>query len=449
MSAAEELFPLRVCNVCNTSDTVCIENIRSALARGLPDVQPHQPLKDKALVVLASGPSGPAALEKMLETGIDFDLMALNGAYNVALGRGLTPKYFAMLDARAVNVNFLDDPRKETKFYVASQCAPDVFEVLRKNDVTVFHMNTPAARETVPDPAVFFGGNAGTIGSTALSLACELGYRHLILLGYDSSLASNGSSHSRYQPQNADQGLIDVELDGRHYWTTPALADQVMTFFEWSNVLHNTYDGLVLDTMGEGLFYDWMATNQVSAPKTTEEEADKYKETYKDEWYRMPAHRRAMVRDILGLCFSKTLLDVGTGRGETLSEGRDLGMTVKGTETVPALLYDDVVHALLPVLPFGDAAFQVVTCFEVLEHLLPKDLIAGLKELRRVASRWLVVSVCTLPDYMGGVNLHPSARSEEEWKQAFREAFPDLVPEFCGNASSIGASPIFRFRVGE
>ena len=58
-----------------------------------------------------------------------------------------------------------------------------------------------------------------------------------------------------------------------------------------------------------------------------------------------------------------------------------------------------------------------------------------------------MVSVCTTADYVGGVNLHPSARSEEEWKQAFREAFDGAPPEFCGNASTIGASPIFRFRV--
>lgn len=446
MSEAE-LLPLRVCNACNTSDSTILEHIRSAVARGLPTPQPGVPLKTKPLVIFASGPSGPKALEQILESSLEFDLMALNGAYNVALDLGIVPTYYAQLDARAVNVNFLTDPRKETKFYLCSQVHPDVFEQVRDYDVEVFHVNTPAARETVPDPAIFFGGNAGTVGSTAMALACELGYRHLILLGYDSSLAASGASHARYQPQNADQLLIDVYLDDRQYWTTPSLADQVMTFFEWTNVLHQTYPGLAIDVKGEGLFYDWVANNQNQAATTPADEAAKYQDAYKDGNYRMSIHRRAMVRDIISLTPGKTLLDVGTGRGETLEEARDFLIKAKGTETVPALLNDDVVYALLPNLPFDDNSFDIVTCFEVLEHLRPEDLVASLKELARVAKDWVVVSVCTTADYVGGVNLHPSARSEEEWKQAFREAFDDVVPEFCGNASTIGASPIFRFRV--
>jgi hypothetical protein len=449
MGACEELLPLRVVNVCNTPDTQVIDNIRACLARGLSSFKPGHPPRERPLVIFASGPSGPQALKTLIASGQEFDLMALNGAYNVALDIGRVPDYFAMLDARAANVNFLTRPDPTTHFLVASQCHPDIFEALRDNSVTVFHLNTPAARETVPPPAVFFGGNAGTIGSSALALAGELGYRHLILFGYDSSLARDGSSHARYQPQNAGQGLIDVDLDGRKYWTTPSLADQVMTFFEWSNVLHQTYPGIVIDAAGEGLFYDWIANNQVTQAPTREEEASKYVDAYKDPWYRMSAHRRAMVRDILGLSFSKTLLDVGTGRGETLSEGRDMGMHVKGTETVPELLGPDVVYALLPELPFTDKAFELVTCFEVLEHLRPEDIVPALKELARCSSRWVVVSVCTEKDIVAGVNLHPSARSEEEWKQAFREAFGDIVPEFCGNASTLGVSPIFRFRIGE
>lgn len=447
MNAAAELFPLRVCNACNTSDTVVIENIRSALARGLPQHQTGHALKEKPLVILASGPSGREHLNRLMKSPLEFDLMALNGAYNVALEEDAVPDYYAMLDARAVNVNFVDDPQHETQFYLASQVSPDVYEKLTDFDVTIFHLNTPACRETVPPPAVFFGGNAGTIGSTALAIAAELGYRHLILLGYDSSLTRDGASHSRFQPQNADQALIEVELDGRMYWTTPSLADQVSTFFEWSNVLHETYPGLVIDASGEGLFYDWVKNNQNQPSETTEQEASKYQDAYNDPRYRMSIHRRALVRDIVNVLACKSILDVGTGRGETLVEAIEAGYkVVRGTETVPALLGDAVTYALLPELPFGNAEYELVTCFEVLEHLLEKDVVPALRELHRCAGKWLVVSVCTAPDYVGGVNLHPSARSKKAWLETFRYAgLPD--PEFCGNASSLGVSPVYRFRI--
>ena len=42
---------------------------------------------------------------------------------------------------------------------------------------------------------------------------------------------------------------------------------------------------------------------------------------------------------------------------------------------------------------FADKSFDVVTCFEVLEHVDPDVLIAGLAELRRVCKRQLLVSV--------------------------------------------------------
>src|SRR5690242_7091928 len=121
MDAGVDLLPLRVCNVCNTSDSVTIEHIRSALARGLPQFLPGHALKDKPLVILASGPSGREHLNRLFESQLEFDLMALNGAYNVALEEGAVPKYYAMLDAREVNVNFLTDPRKETHFYIRSE----------------------------------------------------------------------------------------------------------------------------------------------------------------------------------------------------------------------------------------------------------------------------------------------------------------------------------------
>ncbi|MFN2624854.1 MAG: class I SAM-dependent methyltransferase [Mycobacteriales bacterium] len=60
----------------------------------------------------------------------------------------------------------------------------------------------------------------------------------------------------------------------------------------------------------------------------------------------------------------------------------------------PAYLHADALR-----LPFGDDAFDLIVCVEVLEHLT--DPAAGLRELARVSSRHLVLSVPREPIFRG------------------------------------------------
>jgi hypothetical protein len=114
---------------------------------------------------------------------------------------------------------------------------------------------------------------------------------------------------------------------------------------------------------------------------------------------------------------------------------------VHGTETVPDLLGHDVTYGLLPNLPFIEDAYEVVTCFEVLEHLLPEDVVPALRELARVASRTLIVSTATYSSRVSGVELHPSHRSEAEWLETIREALGD-VP--VTKIADFDKSPVWR-----
>lgn len=60
----------------------------------------------------------------------------------------------------------------------------------------------------------------------------------------------------------------------------------------------------------------------------------------------------------------------------------------------PAYLHGDAQR-----LPFGDDAFDLLVCVEVLEHLVDPE--AGLRELARVSSRHLVLSVPREPLFRG------------------------------------------------
>lgn len=131
-----------------------------------------------------------------------------------------------------------------------------------------------------------------------------------------------------------------------------------------------------------------------------------------------------------------SFLDVGTGRGELMRVAQSLGYRpVYGTEAVPALCGDFVMNATIDDLPFPDNAFDVVTCVDVIEHILEPDIVPGLKELERVAKHALLIAASDFADWRNGINLHPSARPYPEWDQLFRETFTGKV-EIVGITST-------------
>lgn len=116
-------------------------------------------------------------------------------------------------------------------------------------------------------------------------------------------------------------------------------------------------------------------------------------------------------------------LDVGCGRGEMLRFAWLLDFKrVMGTEVVPEL-YDKpgVWFALADNMPFEDGEFEVVSCLDVLEHLLPENTVPVLQELDRVTSKALLLTANNKPSNSLGVELHINKRPYEEWDELIRE----------------------------
>ncbi len=86
-----------------------------------------------------------------------------------------------------------------------------------------------------------------------------------------------------------------------------------------------------------------------------------------------------------------SVLEVGIGSGFVSRYLRRLGLTVT-TLDVDARLGPDVTGSVTE-LPFDAGAFDVVACFEVLEHLPFEEARGALAEINRVARRHALVSV--------------------------------------------------------
>jgi hypothetical protein len=417
----------------NASDRTLLSNLTHTASLGLPDLA-QRPEHERVLAIVGSGPS-------LREThGLippDCDVMALNGAYRFLCDRGRVATYFAMLDARACNTNFLEDPRQETAFLMASQCAPEVFRQLAEMRTEVFHLCTPTTRKVFPEQPLYLGGG-GTIGLTAIALAIALGYRTVMLYGFDSSFAGD-SKHAAFQPQNEGMNEIDVWVQDRQYRTTHAMAAQSMDFFPFYTAIRRQFPKFAIHLVGSGLFYDFVTTN--NHPTTRERELSKYGEAYQQADYGMTTERRDGLDKLIGALPCKSYLDVSTGRGETLAIARKHGYeVVKGTETVEALCNEHVTRAVLPNIPHPDKSFEVVSLVEVIEHLLPDDIRPALAELTRLASKHILISAAVQECWIGGVNLHPSAMPVEQWDELFHDVWGDKAYR----VGQLGGSPVWR-----
>jgi ubiquinone/menaquinone biosynthesis C-methylase UbiE len=167
-------------------------------------------------------------------------------------------------------------------------------------------------------------------------------------------------------------------------------------------------------------------------------EHQKYFKAYTVGTYGMKPNRFFQaVADIKALPCRGGYLDVSCGRGEMLQNADGLGFApVMGTEIVPQLLSERVVRAEVHDLPFKDSVFNVVTMFDVIEHLIPGDDELACKELERVAKRHVLVAANNMQARLfynvnGRVDrfeeLHINVRPYEEWDQLFRQWFAGTV----------------------
>lgn len=153
-----------------------------------------------------------------------------------------------------------------------------------------------------------------------------------------------------------------------------------------------------------------------------ESEVAKYRRAYLDPQYRMGGQRRRDAVDALAaLPVRGRLLDVGCGRGEMLDEAERLGFNAVGVEAVEYLCDGvQVFPANASALPFKDGEFEVVTSFDVLEHLLHCDQAQAIAEMRRVARSYLVLAAASYSAIHDGVELHVGRRMPDDWESMFR-----------------------------
>lgn len=166
-------------------------------------------------------------------------------------------------------------------------------------------------------------------------------------------------------------------------------------------------------------------------------EHKKYEAAYQIERYAMSSPRmQDAIADLEALPCRGYYLDVSCGRGEMLAHAEAMGFEeVHGTEIVPALIDGSrVMRSEVHALPFADKSFDVVTMFDVIEHLIPGDDELACRELARVARRHIVLTANNRPSHNAiGAELHINRRPYDEWDALFRQWFEGTVTWIKGD----------------
>jgi len=159
------------------------------------------------------------------------------------------------------------------------------------------------------------------------------------------------------------------------------------------------------------------------------DEINVYQET--DTNYGRGTHGNGVVQFTLKFFKPESLLDVGCGRdNEFCKLCRDKYRIFIGEKELPRLVGVDFAakpHKLKNIefynaraeeIPFKDEEFDVVTTFDMLEHILPEDIDIVLDELFRVAKKGVV---CTIAHNQVSRGLHNIIEPEEWWEEKLKK----------------------------
>jgi len=189
----------------NVSNAQLIEQVKINIRRMLPQAKPYLP-NDETVALVCGGPSLNEK-ELVREVWNGAKVACVNGSYNWCIERNIKPSTMVMVDGRAFNSRFVERPVDGCRYLLAAQCHPDVFDLCRDRDVTIWHAVCCDAEHELLKKYYFDKLHPINVGTTvtvnAIALLRMLGFQKFIVFGFDSCWL--GDKHHAY-PQEENSG---------------------------------------------------------------------------------------------------------------------------------------------------------------------------------------------------------------------------------------------------
>ena len=177
-------------------------------------------------------------------------------------------------------------------------------------------------------------------------------------------------------------------------------------------------------------------------------EKEKYLNLYKDKrkYGRRNLARKRNMYEIIKSMKINSICDVGCGEGQfcdwmTKRCSIVYGLDIASVEANKVVKNDKInyINAEARNIPLLDNSVEYVTCFDCLEHCLPKDINKILQEFYRIATKGFILSISykqALRKGIKGENLHMTVRSEKWWIKQIKKICPSIKISKVGRKKS-------------
>ena len=152
-------------------------------------------------------------------------------------------------------------------------------------------------------------------------------------------------------------------------------------------------------------------------------------------WDRLEKYFQRTANYIKEVFSPATVLDVGCAKGYLVKALTELNIDAKGIdpskyaiseadEDIKDLLQNDIVQAI----KYDDNSFDLVTCFDVMEHIPEKDIDKAINEMLRITKKWLVIRLVTKRIDNDIDNSHETIHEKEWWHERITKAGGIIEP---------------------
>jgi len=398
------------------------EQIRINTAQVKGRIQPHDKRSDPVAIV-GFGPSLKQTWKQIKKFKY---VITCSGAHKFLLDKGVVPFAHCEVDPRAHKIELLGDPHPDVIYYPASTCHPKYIQHLKSHNaqIQLWHVfaQDNESEQVLPRGEWAITGGCD-IGMRAMTIARFIGFTDLHIFGMDGCF-SEDQSHAADHP-NRPPGYAETEYEGKKYKTTPALLEAARQVFHELNQMPD----VTAKFYGQGLIQE-MAKRYERKPSQTNLIAFAKPELISEELRELNAqlHRENAAygmnggrhADAVKLLFASlkpenglpcTILDYGCGKGGLR---KALGF--------PIYEYD-------PAIPGKDeppVPADLVTCFDVLEHVEPDKLKFVLDDLKRVTKQvgYFIVHIgAAVKTYADGRNTHLIQQDVNWWNKQLGKHF--------------------------